>query len=161
MGYIRDKFSLVPSDVPYGAAKELVRELDEHLASHAILLHQYLKPTWLVSDAALKSSLEVQSDDTLAHLKALAEDIVRIGGVPTCGPCAQENLSYLTSEHEGLYSRAAMLIRDVNAEETLVFRLNITAQTAAELEVPHTRAVLEGAREAAERRGRRLRDVSA
>ena len=160
MDYLRDKSSIVSNDAPYGAAKELVYELDRHLAAHSLLHHQYLKHAWLVPDAATKTLLQEQSDDALTHLRTLAENIVWLGGIPISSPCEHENLSYLEFEREGLYRASAMLDKDRNDEETVLFRLSITVETAKELAVPRTEAVLRAAYGAAQARGKRLREVT-
>ena len=158
MDYLRDKSSLAPGEVTLNAAKELVYELDRHLAAHSVLFHQYLKHAWLVPPE-LSSLLQSQSADVLVQLEALGHNIVWLGGVPIGGLCEHENLSYLECEREGLYSLKAMLARSATYEETVIFRLNITVETAQALEVPRTEAVLRRAREAAEGRGKRLREV--
>ena len=159
MDYLRSKSDIIPSDVPLNAAKELVYELDRHLAAHSILSQQYFKHAWLVPDA-LRALMQRQSDDALVQVRALGENIVWMGGVPIGGPCEHENLSYLEFEREGLYSLDAMLARSATYEETVRFRLNITVETAQELEVARTEAVLKEARDAAEARGKRLREVT-
>lgn len=160
MERLRGKFDIEVRDVPYAAAKELVAELDEHLGAHAVLLHQYRKHVWLAPSAELKLFLSEQSRSVLAQLEALGADIVQLGGVPISGPCEQENVSYLESENEGLYSVDAMLRKDLNDEETVAFRLGITVETAAELEVRTTVQVLTGAREAAIYRRERLHPLT-
>ena len=160
MDYLRDKSSLAPSGTPHNAAAELVAELDEHLAAHSVLFHQYLKHAWLASTPTIKTLMQEQGSATLVQLEALADDIVHLGGIPISGPCEHENLSYLTFEREGLYSQDAMLRMDLNAEETVVFRLDITVEMVAEREVLRTQRVLERAKGAAAARGRRLRRLS-
>ena len=157
MSYLRDKSSLLLTGVPRRAAKELVAELDEHLAAHSLLFHQYLKHAWLAPPPEVKALLREQGGDVLTHLNALAEEVVRLGGVPIAGPCEHENLGYLTFEREGVYSLEAMLDKDLGDEETVFFRLGVTLEVVRERGAARTEGVLEAARGAARERGRRLR----
>lgn len=141
------------------AALELVPELDEHLASLAMLHHQYLKHLWLTQDRAperLGASMQRCQEAVVRSMNALAGRTLLLGGVPIGHPIDQANLSYLEPEGEGIYALYDMVRLDLEHERALSLRLRITIETARELDDAGTEAVLKGVLGGSEVRARGL-----
>lgn len=153
---LRKKNSLVLGEVTHSAARELVPELDEHLAALSILWHQYLKHAWLTSQPTVKKTMRRHQRKVYTDLDAFALGIISMGGVPLSGPLEQLNHSYLEHEDEGVFEERMMVELDLAHEQALHQRMSITLEVATDLGVPGPRRVLAAAEQGALRRRTRL-----
>ena len=154
---LRHKDSLLPGMVTARAAKELVPELDEHVAALSILFHQYLKHAWVSRrDAPRYSELaSAHRIDVFAGLDAVGQATLTLGGVPLGSPLEHVNRSYLEHEDEGIYDLKDMVMRTMFHESRLALHLNITREAAQELGAVTLPELLEELQNAAKiRRGR-------
>lgn len=150
-------FVTSPAGVPRRAALELVPELDEHLASLAML--QYLKHSWLTQGDEpkhLAAFMQSNHESVVKSMSALAGRILVLGGVPVGHPIDQANVSYLEPEGEGVYARHDMVRLDLEHERTVALCLRITIETARELDDAGTEAVLKEVLDGSEVRARGL-----
>lgn len=138
---LRRKHSLVPGVASERVAKELVPELDEHLAALSILFHQYLKHTWVSPEGYGKLAKQHRAE-VFADLNAVALATVALGGVPLGSPLEHVNRSYLEHEDEGVYDLQTMVKSDAAHEETLKMRLTITLEAAHDLNALSTQNIL-------------------
>lgn len=155
---LRRKDSLLPGYASLRVARELVPELDEHVAAHAVLFHQYLKHTWVSEQAAPAYSAlaDLHRADVFTRLGVVGRATSALGGVPLGSPLEHVNRSYLEHEGEGVYSLEAMSKRSLSFEGTLILRLTVTVEAAAELTAVATRQMLQGLAGAAKLRRARL-----
>ena len=138
---LRRKHSLVPGVASERVARELVPELDEHLAALSILFHQYLKHTWVGSEGYGKLAERHQAE-VFADLNAVALATLALGGVPLGSPLEHVNRSYLEHEDEGVYDLRFMMESDAAHEDMLKLRLAITLEAAHDLDVLETQNTL-------------------
>ena len=142
---LRRKDALLPGYTLKRVARELVPELDAHVAAHSILFHQYLKHTWVSKqDAPAYSTLaNTHRADVFTQLDAVGRATLALGGVPLGSPLEHVNRSYLEHE-EGVYSLKVMLEWSISFEDILILSLNITVETAEALAAAATQRVLQG-----------------
>ena len=114
-----------------GPLGELLPELNEHLGSLAVLLHQYLKHGWFTFETPALQQKNYQN--VLADMNHLGTFIVRLGGVPPAGMLEQTNVSYLEPEAEGRHTLFNMLESNLYLETVHGSRLRLTLETAQEL----------------------------
>lgn len=130
-----DEIEQNPINLPMQAAKKLVPQLDEHLASFFVLFHQYQKHHWLVEGPQFRDIhlfLEENYNEVHKQLDAIAERITAIGGVPTSSPSQQAKKSYIEHEPEGIFRIRDMLERDRTAEGAIAERLRSTIKICTE-----------------------------
>lgn len=125
---------------PIGIDDEIVARiaprLDEHLASLFTLFHQYQKHHWLVEGPQFRDIhvyLEESYNAVHAQADAVAERMTALGAVPTSGPVAQSELSYVEHEPEGVFRLRDMLGRDRDAEGEIARRLRDTIPLCTKL----------------------------
>ena len=141
---LRRKSSLVSTATSERVARELVPELDEHLAALSILFHQYLKHTWVspAGEGGYGELAKRHQAEVFADLNAVAAATLALGGVPLGSPLEHVNRSYLEHEDEGVYELSAMVEGDAAHEELLKLRLAITLEAAHDLNALETQDTL-------------------
>lgn len=148
-----------PVGLPREACEAIGPELDRHLAAYAVLYHQYHKHHWLVKGPQFRDLhlfFEEHYEQVHKHYDMIAERLTAIGFVPTCGPAAQEKLSYIRHEPEGYFPVRRMLEVDILAEGTVCSRLRKTISLCNEHGDHGTRQLLEAVLVAAEDRAHHL-----
>ena len=153
---LRRKHSLVPGVSSERVAKELVPELDEHLAALAILFHQYLKHTWVGPADGYGTLAKQHQAEVFADLNAVANATVSLGGVPLGSPLEHVNRSYIEHEDEGVYDLRFMMESDAAHEDMLKLRLAITLEAAHDLDALDTQNTLSALITGATTRRRRI-----
>lgn len=136
-----------PVRLPREAAMAIVPELDKHLATAFVLVHQYQKHHWLVEGPQFRDIhlfLEEGYNEIHAQVDALAERITAIGGVPVGSPLAQAELSYIAHEPEGIFRVRDMLARDRAAEGQVAANLRATIKLCSGHEDYGTETLLKG-----------------
>ena len=152
---LRHKNSLVPGVASKRVARELVPELDEHLAALSTLFHQYLKHTWVCAGDPYGDLAKRHQAEVFADLNRAAEATALLGGVPLGSPLEHVNRSYIEHEDEGIFDLGAMIALDAAHEAALKVRLGITLEAAFELSALATQNTLSALlTNAAARRGR-------
>ncbi len=136
-----------PINLPKDAVREIIPQLDEHLAAFFVLFHQYQKHHWLVEGPQFRDIhlfLEESYNEVHEQLDEIAERITAIGGVPTSSPASQSALSYIEHEPEGIFRIRDMLERDRSAEGTMAARLRETIKLCTAREDFGTETLLKG-----------------
>lgn len=131
----QDEIEDNPIKLPREAAKRIIPQLDEHLASFFVLFHQYQKHHWLVEGPQFRDThlfLEAHYNEVHEQLDAIAERITAIGGVPTSSPAQQARKSYIEHEPEGIFRIRDMLERDRSAEGVIAERLRSTIKVCTD-----------------------------
>lgn len=108
------------------ATEELIPKLDEIQCTLWTMYHQYHKHHWLVEGPQFRDLhhfLEENYDEVHKYLDRVAERVTALGGIPTCSPKAQAELSHVDHEPEGTYRLRSMLEHDLAAEQTLAKQL--------------------------------------
>ena len=125
---------------PIGLDRDVVASiaphLDRHVASLFVLFHQYQKHHWLVEGPQFRDIhvfLEESYNDVHAQIDAVAERMTALGGIPTCSPARQADLSYVDHEPEGVFRLRDMLERDRDAEGTIAAKLRQTIEICTKL----------------------------
>ncbi|MEQ8316614.1 MAG: DNA starvation/stationary phase protection protein DpsA [Phycisphaerales bacterium] len=124
-----------PINLPEESAKQIIPELDAHLASFFVLFHQYQKHHWLVEGPQFRDIhhfLEENYNEVHKQLDAIAERVTAIGGVPTSSPTSQSKLAYIEHEPEGVFRIRDMLERDRSAEGHIAAKLRSTIRLCTE-----------------------------
>ncbi|MEM8873433.1 MAG: DNA starvation/stationary phase protection protein [Planctomycetota bacterium] len=122
-----------PIGLPRDVCETLSAQLDRHLASLYTMWHQYRKHHWLVTGPQfmdLHKYLEANYDEIAEDGDLVAERMTAIGGIPTCAPAAQEALSYIDPEPEGMFHIRDSLKRDRESEGIIAINLRKTIQEA-------------------------------
>ncbi len=115
------------------ATQELIPKLDEIQCTLWTLYHQYHKHHWLVEGPQFRDLhhfLEENYNEVHKYLDRVAERVTALGGIPTCSPDAQTELSYVDHEPEGTYRLRSMLEHDIEAERTLCIKLREVIELA-------------------------------
>lgn len=106
---------------PLGLSRETVaptvKDLNQDLATTYTFYHQVKKHHWVVEGPEYMPLHKFLDDWAAALLKqadALAERITALGGYPVSGPAAQQALSLIEVEPEGVFPLRAMLEKDLN-----------------------------------------------
>lgn len=155
----KDTVEANPIGLPKDTAKKIGEQLDHHVASMFVLFHQYQKHHWLVEGPHFRDLhlyLEASYNGVHKELDAIAERMTVLGGIPTCAPRAQAELSYLEHEPEGYFPIRESLRRDMEAEATLAQRLRETIRQANQLGDFGTETLLKQTLYAAEDRAHHL-----
>lgn len=116
-------------------AHTIAKELDRHQASMFVLYHQYQKHHWLVEGPQFRDLhlyLEEAYEEIHADLDAIAERLTMLGGIPTSGPQAFLELSYIEHEPEGFYPLRSMLSHNLRAEKVLAKALRHSVEACNE-----------------------------
>ncbi len=129
--------SLVVEKNPIGlkeeVASEIVNDLNNHVATLAVLFHQYQKHHWLVDGPQFRD-LHIYLEESYAevqdNLDELAERITILGGIPSSSPKAQATVSYVQHEDEGAVRVRTMLENDLTAEQEIINRLRDSIERA-------------------------------
>lgn len=148
-----------PIGLSQEACEAIGHDLDQHLAAFAVLYHQYHKHHWLVKGPQFRDLhlfFEEHYEQVHQHYDLIAERLTALGFVPTCGPSAQEKLSYIRHEPEGYFPVRDMLEADIRAEATVCMRLRQTIKTCYEHGDHGTRRLLSKVLLAAEKRAHHL-----
>lgn len=122
-----------PIGLDEGVASEIVTELNEHVATLAVLFHQYQKHHWLVEGPQFRDLhiyLEESYSEVQQNLDELAERITILGGIPSSSPRAQAEVSYVRHEDEGAVRVRTMLENDRSAEQAIIDRLRDSIELA-------------------------------
>jgi starvation-inducible DNA-binding protein len=129
----RSKTGENPVGLPKKTVEKLLPELDAHVASLFVSLHQLQKHHWLVEGPQFRDlHLYLNEAYSEAHQAAdkIAERMTVLGGVPTAGPTAQAKLAYLTHEEEGQPPVREMLAADLGHATETAKKLRETARLA-------------------------------
>lgn len=124
----------------------LAGQLDRHLATYAVLYHQYHKHHWLVIGPQFRDlhlHFEGYYQEVHEHLDEIAERLTVLGGIPTSSPSAQEKLAYIRHEPEGQFHVRDMLELDILAEKEVCVELRKSIKAASEREDFGTKRLLE------------------
>jgi len=117
------------------AVQELVPRLDEIQSTLWTLYHQYHKHHWLVEGPQFRDLhlfFEENYNEVHKYLDTIAERVTALGGIPTCDPAKQAELSHVEHEPEGTYRLRKMLLHDLEAERTLATVVRETIDVAIE-----------------------------
>lgn len=136
-----------PVRLPEDTVRELVPELDQHVASMFTLFHQYQKQHWLVKGPQYKELhkfFQENYEEVHKQVDKIAERMTLLGGIPTSSPAEFVKLSYLEHEPEGVFGARAMLLRDREAEGIIAERLRQTITMAKDAEDYGTETLLKG-----------------
>lgn len=108
-------------DNPIGLSKEaitpVVQDLNRDLATTYTFYHQIKKHHWIVEGPEympLHKFLDEWAASLLRAADELAERITALGGYPVSGPSAQERLSLIEMEAEGVFDLREMLEKDAH-----------------------------------------------
>lgn len=124
-----------PIGLSQEAAETLIPKLDEIQCTLWTLYHQYQKHHWLVEGPQFRDLhhfFEEQYQEVHKYLDRVAERLTALGGIPTCDPAKQTELSHVAHEPEGTYRIRTMLEHDLAAEQTLAGVLRETIDQAIE-----------------------------
>ena len=135
-----------PVGLSKDAARELVDDLDRHLASYSLMYHQYHKHHWLVIGPQFRDLhlfLEEHYQQVHQDLDAIAERMTVLGGIPTCSPSNQEKLAYIQHEPEGYFRTRTMLELDLECEKAISVNLRKSIKKALQHEDFATKSFLE------------------
>ena len=115
--------------------KLLAGQLDRHLATYAVLYHQYHKHHWLVMGPQFRDlhlHLEEYYEEVHEHFDQIAERLTVLGAIPTSSPSGQEKLAYIRHEPEGQFHVREMLELDILAEKQICVELRKSIKAAFE-----------------------------
>ena len=123
-----------PIGLAVDVAKNIGERLDQLCATENTLYHQLKKHHWMVVGAEylpVHKFLDELADHARDAGDKLAERVTALGGVPTGGPKAQQELSlFAYEETEDAVDVRTMLGRDLSAETTLVVELRKCVEVA-------------------------------
>ena len=145
---IRERGTIEGNPVGLSAesCKALSADLDRHLATYAVLYHQYHKHHWLVMGPQFRDlhlHLEGYYEEVHLHLDEIAERLTVLGGIPTSSPSEQEKLAYVQHEPEGLFRIRQMLELDIECEKAVCIELRKSIKTALDHDDFGTKRLLE------------------
>ena len=135
-----------PVGIPDAAVKKLLPELDAHLATLFIMVHQYQKHHWLVEGPQFRGLhlfLGELYDEVHKDVDAVAERITALGGIPTSDPVEQAKIAYIQHEKEGYHGVRPSLEKDRAEEGKIAVALRRTIKLAFDLGDYGTRGLLE------------------
>lgn len=124
-----------PVGLSQEAAETLIPKLDEIQCTLWTLYHQYHKHHWLVEGPQFRDLhlfFEEHYTEVHKYVDRVAERLTALGGIPTCAPAQQAELSHVEHEPEGTYRLRSMLQHDLDAERTLAELLRETIDLALE-----------------------------
>jgi starvation-inducible DNA-binding protein len=133
--------------LPWEVRTEMALQLDDHLCSLNVAVHQYTKHHFMSEGAESFPSIHELLNEhikmTHKHIDEVGERVARLGGVPTAHPVTQHELSYIKHEVEGRYSQRDFLRNDLEHELKIQQMLRKTIERAHELKDFGTVQVLE------------------
>ncbi|MBC7545858.1 MAG: DNA starvation/stationary phase protection protein [Candidatus Sericytochromatia bacterium] len=115
------------------ALKPVIQALNEALASHFTLYHQYLKHHWLVRGPQWRELHALLADyygQAQLYGDDLAERIVMLGGMPEFHPGRHVEMSAFPFETDPVIPVRTMLSNDRTAEMLVCQQLRRSVQTA-------------------------------
>lgn len=125
-----------PVGLPTIAAKTVSDRLDKLVASFSVQYHQYLKRHWLVEGPEhrdLHKFFDNNYREVQQEFDTLAERITTLGTIPTSGLRAQQALSFLETEEEGMLPIREMMERDLSNEQALIDYMRKSIKDCSEL----------------------------
>lgn len=134
-----------PVNLSEDTVKALTGNLDKIVSTMFVIFHQYQKHHWLVEGPQFRDlHLYLEESYTAVHLEldALAERLTVLGGFPTSSPVAQQKLSLVDHEPEGLFTVRDMLNADLEAEKTLATFIRTVIKEATKQEDYGTETLL-------------------
>jgi starvation-inducible DNA-binding protein len=129
------------------ALKPVIQALNEVLASHFTLYHQYLKHHWLVLGPQwreLHGLLAAYYEQAQHAGDVLAERIVMLGGLPESHPARQVEMSVFAFETAAVVPVRTMFENDQAAEGLICQQLRRAVQVALQANDYGTEHLLKG-----------------
>ena len=132
----KDQIESNPINLPRDVCETMIAHVDRHLGSLYTLWHQYRKHHWLVVGPQFRDLhlfLEESYEELAKDGDAVAERLTAPGGIPTSGPAAQQEISYIDPEPEGHFRIRDSLNRDMHSDGIVALNLRKSIDEATKL----------------------------